>query len=185
MNLQGTSAIVTGGASGLRECAVRTSSRAAPKSSRSTAHARAAWRSPTSSGSPSPSAPQLPRDRRRRPTQTPSGLPNAHALNAEQGDLLALLKRQVPTRQRVAHERRHPATLSEPSAASRRRRPDRERRVLAALAPRDLLPEQPLHVAAQRRPPRRLHRRPARQLRHPPSRPAHRNPSRSGVATTG
>ncbi len=129
-------------------------------------------------------AAQLPRNCRRRPIQAPGDLANARASRPQQRDLLALLKAQIPTRQRLDHERGHSATLSKPPAASRLRGADRKGGLLAAQPLRDLMPEQPLDVAPQRRLARRLHRRPARQLGHPPSRPAHHSPPCSGVATT-
>ncbi len=91
------------------------------------------------------------RDHRRRPTQAPGDLANTRAPRPQQRDLLALLKAQVPTRQRLDHERGHSATLSKPPAASRLRGADRKRGLLAAQPFRDLMPEQPLDVAPQRR----------------------------------
>src|SRR3954453_18100055 len=64
-------------------------------------------------------ASQLTRDRRRRPADLPRDLPDALAFGAQQRDLLALGKAQVPARVGIAQECRHPATFSEPSAASR------------------------------------------------------------------
>jgi hypothetical protein len=56
---------------------------------------------------------------------------HANALSPQQADLLSLLKRQIPPGDRLEHERRHAATLAEPSAAGRARRADRDCRFLA------------------------------------------------------
>ena len=97
----------------------------------------------------------------------------------------ALGEAQVPARLGIAQQRGHPATLTKPPDASRRRHPDRRRGVLAAESLGDLTPKPQLDLASMRRLARRLHRRPARQRLHPPRRPAHQHLQNRGVATTG
>ena len=128
---------------------------------------------------------QLAGDRRRRAAELPRDLPDPAPAGAQQSDLLPLGKRQVASRQRRLGDRRHPATLPEPSDANRRRDTGLHASGLARRAAGDRCPEPlPMLPAPARRPTRRPHRRPPSPIRPPPLRLAHRNSSRSSVATT-
>ena len=59
-------------------------------------------------------AAQLPRDRRRRTTDRTGDGAHARALRSEQGDVLALGERQIPTRHRRRQTRVHAASVTEP-----------------------------------------------------------------------
>ena len=105
-------------------------------------------------------APQLARDRRRRPSRATCDLPHAKTSRPPQRDLLPLGKRQVPPRERLRRagqmRRRHPTSLSEPAGSERLRHPDLHRRVLARQTLGDERPEPtPMLLPSHRRPPRR------------------------------
>src|SRR4051795_6289714 len=95
-------------------------------------------------------ASQLARDRRRRAAEITRDRAHTLAFGTQQGDLLTLGKAQVPARLGVAQQRRHPATLTKPPDASRRRHPDRGGRILAAQTLGDLPPEPELNLAPVR-----------------------------------
>jgi hypothetical protein len=115
----------------------------------------------------------------------PRGLPHAAPTGAQQRDLLTLSKRQIPPRQRGLGDRRHPATLTKPTDADRRRYTASDARLLARQTARDRRPE-PLAILTPRHrwSTRRAHRRPPRTIRSTPPRCSHHNSSRSSVATT-
>src|SRR5207244_13606854 len=101
-------------------------------------------------------AAQLPRDRRRGPTQTASDLTHPDTLGVQDRDLLALSKRQVTPRQRDQRDWRHPTTVTEPPAANRRRHAGNSRGIPARDAGRDR-PPKPHTILTPR------HRRPTRR----------------------
>src|SRR5690606_14598749 len=119
-------------------------------------------------------APQLPRDRRRRPAQLASDLSHPAPLGAQHSDLLTLGKRQIAARRRIETDRRHPATLTEPSRSQRLRHAARDGGILAGQPLGDLPPEAlllltPVDRRPSRRPQRRtprLQRRTSPSLRH-------------------
>ena len=125
-------------------------------------------------------APQLARDRRRRPPQPAGDLAHPVALRAPQRDLLPFRERQIPPRQRLRRWRNrwgHAARLPEPACPHRRRHPRRERRVLTRQPRRNRRPEPPPVLTPR-------HPWPARRPQHasPCTDPsaacrAHRNPS--------
>jgi len=92
---------------------------------------------------------QFTRDGRRGTSQPTRDLPHPRSLDAQQRDLFAFFERQVPAGDRNNHERRHAATLAEPSGPNRARRADSDRRILARQSLGNLMPEQPLHVSSQ------------------------------------
>ena len=117
-------------------------------------------------------APQLPRDRRRRPTQPPRDLAHPAATGTQDRDLLTLSERQVPPRRRGQRDGRHAATLPKPPDANRTRHARLRRSDLARNAPRDRRPEPlPMLSPADRRTARRTHHRPARPVGSPSSLP--------------
>src|SRR5829696_1463303 len=125
-------------------------------------------------------AAQLARDRRRRAPDLTSDLPHTPTLRAQQRDVLALGKAQVPRRRRVQRDRRHPATLPKPPDADRPRDPGERGRLNARVAARDRQPEPPPVIdPPNRRPSRRSHPRPPRLLPRLDLRP-HRNVPSSG-----
>src|SRR5215212_9517788 len=133
-------------------------------------------------------APQLPRDRRRRPPQPAGALAHPVALRAPQRDLLPVREGQVAPggRLRRWRERRwgHAARLPEPSCPHCRRHPRAERHVLTGLPRRDRRPELPPVLTPRHPwPAWRAYRASPRAIRTPSPR-AHRKPLRRGVATT-
>ena len=116
-------------------------------------------------------AAQLARDRRRRPADLPRDLPDALALGAQQGDLLALGKAQIPARTGSR------SSVAIPPRSRNHRLPAAEETPTARAASSLLRPSaisRQNHssiLAPMRRLARRLHRRTPRQLLHPPSRP--------------
>src|SRR5690606_5898977 len=130
-------------------------------------------------------APQLPRDRRWRAAQPAGDLTNPRPPGPHQRDLLPLIQRQVPTRQRHATDISHPASLTEPPRSNRLRHAHAQRRLLAGDTLGDQPPERPPLLPAPRgRSARRTHRRPASNLRRPALRPPHAHLPGRGVATT-
>ncbi len=98
-------------------------------------------------------AAKFPRDRRRRPAHPAGDLAHPQLLRAQDRDLLTLSQRQVPPRQRGQHDRRHPASLTEPPRPDRLRHASHDRRVLARHAASDRLPEpNPVLAPSSRRP---------------------------------
>jgi hypothetical protein len=74
---------------------------------------------------------QLPRNRRRRPTQTASDSTHPHLLGVKNRDLFPLSERQIAPRHRDQRDWRHTASVAEPPAANRLRHARRHGRVLA------------------------------------------------------
>ena len=127
-------------------------------------------------------APQLPRDRRRRPPEPAGDLSHAVTLRPQQGDLLPLREGQIAPGERLRRprqvRRRHPARLPEPAEADRLRDPHRHRRVLARQTCRDERPEPtPILTPRYPRPSRRPQLTPPRPIRKPPTRHRNRPPS--------
>src|SRR4029453_10184222 len=120
-------------------------------------------------------AAQLARDRRRRPIDPPGDLAHPAALSVEDRDLLALSERQVAPRQRRPADRWHPATLTKPPDADRRRHPGGPPALVARHPAGDRRPEPlPILTPRHRRPTRGTHRRSPRPIRPTPPRPSHR-----------
>src|SRR5207253_5302442 len=123
---------------------------------------------------------QLPRDRRRRPTQPACDLARPDTLSMKDRDLFPLSKREITPRQRGQRDWPHPATVAEPPAANRLRHPRRRGRLLARASSCDLSPEAlPILAPRNRRPARRPHlptHRPNRPLTLPNT---HRAPTPS------
>jgi len=131
-------------------------------------------------------AAQLPRDRRRRPAGGAGDAAHPVTAGLEQGDLLALGKRQVPPRGRSQNHWRHAATLAKPPRPDRRRHAHNGGGVLAGETlghpqPKLSLHLPSVHCGTTRRP----HRRPPNQIRPLRQIPSHQQLPRSrGVATT-
>ena len=132
-------------------------------------------------------AAQLPRDRRRRPTQPSRHRPHPCALGMRDRDLLTFREGQIAARHRSQTDRWHPASLTEPPRPHRLRHPSDTGRVLARHPASDRLPEpDPILTPRRRGPPRRPHLAPHRTNRLLTLANTHNRPPPSrGVATTG
>ena len=127
-------------------------------------------------------APQLPRDRGRRPPEPAGHLAHAVTLRPQQGDLLPFREGQVAPGERLRRprqvRRRHPARLPEPAEPDRLRDPHLHRRVLARQTCRDERPEPPpILTPRYPRPPRRPQLTPQGPIRTPPTRHRNRPPA--------
>src|SRR5438093_765469 len=108
---------------------------------------------------------QLPRDRRRRTTQTAGDLTDTAHTSMKDRDLLPLRERQVTPRDWDQADRGHAGTLAEPSRADRLRHASLRGGVLAGAPASNCRPESlPVLPSRHRRPAWRSHRRPPRSI---------------------
>src|SRR6266581_401646 len=125
-------------------------------------------------------APQLPGNRRCRPTQLARDLADTDAPRIQDSDLLALAKRQISARYRGQADRPDPAAVAEPPRTDRWGHTSLNAGVLTRHSLGDRQPEPlPLLPPRHRRPARRPHRPPACSVQPTPLLLSHRNPSQS------